>query len=113
MEADLRWRQERMAALFSRAELNFENVEGATALIEKIERLRREYGDDDERFEHLRQSVRRLKSELELLAKRDKRRQLAQELSQWLTIWLQNPAIFAEWLALRRATAEFREQFGQ
>lgn len=108
MEADLRWRQNRMGALFSPEELNFGNLEGATALIEKIERLRRDFDDDEVRFEHLRQSVRRLNSELELMT----RQQLAQELAQWLRIWLQNPSIFGEWLDLRRATEEFRERFG-
>lgn len=108
IEADLRWRQNRMNAFFSPEELNFETLEGATALIEKIERLRREFSDDDARFELLRQSVRRIKGELELMT----RRQLAQELAQWLTVWLQNPSIFGEWLGLRRATAEFRERFG-
>lgn len=108
MEADFRWRQDRMNALFSPEELNFGTIEAATALIEKIERLRQELGADDEKLEQLRQSVRRIKGELELLTKR----QLAQELAQWLTVWLQNPQIFAEWLALRRATDEFRERFG-
>jgi hypothetical protein len=109
MEADLRWRQDRMTAL-----LNFETLERATVLIEKIERLHREFGDDEGRLEHLRQSVRRIKSELDLLANREKaekRRQLAQEVAQWLTVWLQTPQIFAEWLGLRRATTEFRERF--
>ena len=115
LEADVRWRQDRMNALFSPEELNFGTLEEATTLIEKIERLRREFSDDEAQIERLRQSVLRMKKELELVMGRErveKRRQLAQELAQWVTIWLQNPAIFAEWLALRRATAEFRERFG-
>jgi hypothetical protein len=49
-----------------------------------------------------------MKSELELMTNPA----LAQELAQWLTVWLQNPQIFEDWLALRRATADFRERFG-
>ncbi len=107
IEADLRWRRDRLNALFSTEELNFGTIEAATALIDKIERLHREFAEDDAMLERLRQSVRRMKSELELM----RNRSLAQELAQWLTVWLQNPAIFPEWLALRRATAEFQERF--
>ena len=94
-----------MTALFSPEDLNVGTLEAALALIQKIERLRREFGSEDE---HLRQSVRRMKVELELMTNRP----LAEELAQWLTVWLQNPQIFEEWLTLRRATAEFREKFG-
>jgi hypothetical protein len=104
MEADQRWRNARMTALFAPEELNVGTLEAALALIQKIERLRREFGSEDER---LRQSVRRMKVELELMTNRP----LAEELAQWLTVWLQNPQIFEEWLTLRRATAEFREKF--
>jgi len=108
MEADQRWRHARMTELFSPEDLSVGNLDSALALIQKIERLRREFGGDDPMFEHLRQSVRRMKGELELMTKPP----LAQELAQWLTVWLQNPQIFEEWLSLRRATAEFQERFG-
>ena len=114
LAADQRWRHARMMATFSPEDLNVETLEGATSLIQKIEHLRREFGADDSMLESLRQSVRRMKNELELLATREKAektRQLAQELAQWLTVWLQNPQIFEEWLDLRRATDEFRERF--
>jgi hypothetical protein len=107
LEADLRWRE--LYTLFTPEDLTFGTLEAATALIEKIERLRAEFETDNLRLEHLRQPVRRIKSELEFLANND----LAQEFAQWLTIWLQNPKIFAEWLALRRATPEFRQRFEQ
>lgn len=107
MEADQRWRHTRMTALFSPEELSFGTLEAATALIQKIERLRLEFAGNDTMLESLRQSVRRMKGELELMTNRP----MAQELAQWLTVWLQNPQIFEEWLALRRATAEFRERF--
>lgn len=34
------------------------------------------------------------------------------EIAQWLTIWLQTPDLFAEWLAIRKTTAEFKASFG-
>jgi hypothetical protein len=107
IEADRRWRHARMTALFPPEDLNVGTLEAATALIQKIERLRREFANDEGMIESLRHSVRRMKGELELMTNRP----LEQELAQWLTVWLQNPQIFEEWLALRRATADFRERF--
>jgi hypothetical protein len=114
LEADLRWRQEQMTALFSTEELELGTLEAANSLIEKIERLRRQFENDKSMLENLRQSVRQMRSELELLAARErvlKKRQLAEEFGQWLLVWLQNPQIFEDWLALRRSTVEFKERF--
>jgi len=58
--------------------------------------------------ESLRQSVRSLKAELDSLSSR---KELAAEVAQWLGVWLQNPQIFTEWLALRQNTPEFHERF--
>jgi hypothetical protein len=33
------------------------------------------------------------------------------EFSRWLTIWLETPEIFPQWLELRKATGEFKEAF--
>jgi len=116
LEVDLRWRQDQMTALFSPEELNIGTLEAATSLIEKIEHLRRQFENENSKLEHLRQSVRQMKSEVELLAameKAEKKRQLGHEVAQWLTVWLQNPQIFEQWLALRRTTAEFQKLFEQ
>lgn len=96
LQGDVRWRERNL--FFTPEDLTLDTLEGATALIDKIESL--------PRGEQLYHQVRQLKSELELI-----RTHLAQEVAQWLTIWLQNPQIFREWLDLRRATAEFRERF--
>ena len=96
LQADVRWRESYL--LFTPEDLPLETLEDATALMGKIESL--------PRGEPLYQQVRQLKSELELIPT-----WLAQEFAQWLTIWLQTPEIFREWLALRRSTAEFRERF--
>ena len=109
--ADVQWRLEAMTALFSPDELNLESIAAATHLVEKLEAL----FERDPADRRLRQFVLQIKGELELVAvcervsERD--RQLAQEVGQWLTIWLQNPRIFRDWLDLRRATADFRQRF--
>ena len=109
--ADLSWRERN--ALFTPEDLTFGTLDAANSLIDKIERLREEFDDDPSAREHLHQSVLQIKTELELLAGSQKAadRDLAAEVAHWLTIWLQTPQIFPEWLSLRRATPEFRERF--
>lgn len=112
LAADLQWRER--SSLFTSEDLTFDSLEAATALIEKIEQLRQEFGNDKPMYEHLRQSVQQIKEELGILAasERGANKVLAQEVEQWLAIWLQTPQIFLEWLALRRTAPEFRERFG-
>ena len=93
--------------------LTFGTLEAASALMEKIESLRQRFEHEELMLEHLLLEVRRIKSELELMASSEKvsSKHLAEDLAQWLTVWLQNPQIFPEWLALRRATPEFQQRF--
>ena len=109
--ADLKWRER--ASLFTPEDLTFGNMDAATSLIEKIEGLRETFQEDKPMLEHLRQSVQQIKNELDVLAASDRVGQnvLAREVGQWLAIWLQNPQIFPEWLALRRNTPEFQKRF--
>ena len=104
LQADVRWRASNL--LFSTEDLTIDNLDGATRLMDKIESLRRQFENEAALLEHLYQEVRQIKSELQLVATN-----LAGELAQWLTVWLQNPGIFKEWLDLRRATDEFHERF--
>jgi hypothetical protein len=110
LQTDVEWREGRQ--LFTPDDLALDTLPAAKALMEKIELLRERLEGAD----HLRHAVRQLKGELELLSASDKvsesKRQLAGEVAQWLTIWLQNPQLFQDWLALRFEAAEFRERFG-
>ena len=99
IQADSRWREQQH--LFTPEDLAFDTINAAVAFIEKLQQL--------QRTDSLRQSVQQLKQELDFLATR---RPVAREAAQWLTVWLQNPQIFTEWLDLRRSTAEFQELFG-
>ena len=103
LQADARWRVEQH--LFTAEDLDLANVEAAVSFINKIER---QFDSDAAGRERLRLAVRGLKSEIDSLAARNP---LAAEVSQWLTVWLQNPGIFADWLTLRQNTPEFRERF--
>ena len=107
LQADARWRERRL--FFTPDDLTFDGLDAALALIEKLQQA-------DPTDERLRLSVQHVKTELGILAASQslsqKRRELAREVAQWLTIWLQNPQIFPEWLTLRRSTAEFHQLFG-
>ena len=111
LAADLKWRER--SSLFTSEDLKFDSVEAATGLIEKIEALRQNFENDKPMMEHLRQSVQRIKNELDVMAASDRHGQnlLAGEVGQWLAIWLQNPQIFAQWFELRRITPDFQAQF--
>jgi hypothetical protein len=102
LQADASWREKQL--LFTAEELELTSIEAALRLIKKVQQLE----SDPPTREHLRQAVRSLKLELDSLSSRS---QLAAEVGEWLTVWLQNPAIFAEWLDLRQNTAEFRQRF--
>ncbi len=106
LQADASWRQKQL--LFTAEDLEVTNIEAALGLIKKVEYLRQQFENDPPMREHLRHAVRSLKSELDSLSSGSL---LAAEVAEWLTVWLQNPQIFAEWLTLRQNTAEFRDRF--
>lgn len=105
LNEDVHWRS---AHLFTAEELNFDTPAAAVAWMEKLSRL----PDHDQ----LRQAVLNIRRELELIVASErtsqKDRRLAQEIGQWLSVWLQNPRIFDDWFELRRNTAEFIQLFG-
>jgi hypothetical protein len=104
LQADVRWRERNL--FFTPEDLTFGTLAGAAALMEKIESLSRQLEGEKPKLEQLYRQVREFKSELQLIPT-----SLGQELALWLTTWLQNPQIFAGWLELRRASAEFRQRF--
>lgn len=111
LQADLRWRERNL--LFTSEDLTFGTIDAANALIERIESLRQQFESDATKAERLRHEVRQFKTELDLLAANEKapNRELAREVAQWLTIWLQTPQIFGDWLSLRRSTSDFQARF--
>jgi len=106
LQADARWREHQH--VFTPDDLSFDTIDAAFAFIEKLQQ--------SQDHSSLRTSVQQIKHELDYLAFSSKtpanRRAVAREAAQWLTVWLQNPQIFPEWLERRRSTDEFRELFG-
>jgi len=117
LEADVRWRESKMFALFSPEELNLATLEDATAWVEKVGALQRQFESEKNpvAVEQLRTRVLQIRVELEAVATSprvtNEQRELAAEVADWLMIWLQNPGIFADWLGLRRVTPDFLNRF--
>ena len=107
LETDAGWREREQFSLFTSEELTFTHIDVAIAFVEKLTGLPQ--GSD------LRSFILQLKVELEFVAKSMRMplpdRLVAIEVAHWLHIWLQNPAIFSDWLALRLESDEFRERF--
>ena len=105
LEADVVWRER--VSLFTPEDLNFTSIDEAITFAEKLAGL--------PQGAELRSTVLQLKAEAEWMAKSMRiplaDRLVALEVAHWLTIWLQNPPIFSDWLVLRRESAEFRERF--
>ncbi|CAN5588219.1 hypothetical protein BH20ACI3_BH20ACI3_41240 [soil metagenome] len=113
LSLDTEWREREMSALFSPDELNFSGLAEAWASIKKLDTLRRKFEQNSEQ-----QQLRRLR-EMTLKFKQDalgmarsktverQKRLEAREIAQWLTVWLQSPDIFEEWLSLRQRSPEF------
>jgi hypothetical protein len=93
--------------------LDFSGLTQAHQSITKLDSLRRKFEQDSEpeQMHHLRSMVVKLKQhELGIARSRiiDRQQRLeAKEIAQWLTVWLQSPDLFEEWLSLRRRSPEF------
>jgi hypothetical protein len=108
LNEDCAWRQQRLQMLRT-DELEFNTVENAVRSMAIIERLRAQFSarEDQSALQILVEHVRELKANLGQV-----RGDLVLELVQWLTVWLQNPEIFEDWLSLRRASPDFLRRFG-
>jgi hypothetical protein len=120
IEFDARWREAKIES----EDRNFESLEAllngkpirlskAETLVKKLDGLR--LGDDKQAGrEALRLAVsgRQLAELLTKDPKLDKLQRAEQaEIAEWLTVWIQTPGLFADWLELRRRSPEFQKKF--
>jgi len=116
-DCDLKWRKQNVDDLKFQEELDFSSLSGAFQSMVKLEerRLALQTNDDTRGLTQLRDIVTSARKD-SLLRARSKiidpvQREEAKEVSQWLTIWLQAPELFSDWLDLRRRAPEFRKRF--
>jgi hypothetical protein len=66
---------------------------------------------------YARQAAQRAKRTAERAAsdqtQNDRHRAEQAEIAQWLTIWLQTPTLFEQWLRLRQSTVDYRSKFAK
>lgn len=97
--------------------LNLGSLRSAAGSIKKLENLRRHYAADNDR------EGTRIVRDVALQAKDHAAATAAKttdqatgfanlEIAEWFTLWLQNPAIFDNWLALRLRSSDFIDKFG-
>lgn len=103
----------------------FENILDTTDLrsthrsLKALENLRRKFQRDSDRegLRLLREKVIAEKESLLAASSRKNisidRRAVLLELAEWLTLWLQSPELFENWLELRRRTSDFISRFGE
>lgn len=98
--------------------LKFGTLDQARATIRDLENVRRKFLADDDKdgLRRLRQTA--LQGKKDLLAAAARRtvapdsKKMNTELAEWLTIWLQSPEIYDNWIALRLRSREFKANFG-
>jgi hypothetical protein len=124
IEFDAQWRQSQMEAKTKRFEplsrLSVDEaltINQAEAVLGELEKLRYEFAQssETEALEQLRYYAAELRRRAQLLAKDggcDAATRKAQiEIAEWLKVWIQTPALFADWLDLRRRSPGFKKKF--
>lgn len=119
MELDVEQRLESPYEPMFRNIINLSDLKATHQTIRQLENLRRKFQTEDDR-EGLR-LVRELairgktravqNAENEMLNSRKKLE--SAEIAEWLTIWLQSPEIFENWIELRKKSNDFQMRFGE
>ncbi len=96
---------------------DFESIDGAVATARTVEAIRRKLESSQQKDElrRLRERVleaknRAVDGSLSPRVDPRKRSELA-EIAEWLTLWLQTPEIFENWLILRLNSKDFKDRF--
>lgn len=122
IECDARWRDrqaKKLAGKFQGLEPFLSEEElalgQAEAVIKRAEELRQEFQrkNDRDAWTHLKACAVRARERAESNARRRVvEKQIEQaEIAEWLKVWLQTPALFADWLELRKRTPDFKRRF--
>jgi len=124
IELDARWRQakiiretKRLEGLEAVAAGKPLRLDQAETLIKKLEGLREEADRaGDKTAVRSAQKIASEAREIAISMSRDlaldqTTRNEQAEIAEWLTVWIQTPRLFEEWLELRRRSADFKRKF--
>jgi hypothetical protein len=125
IEADVEWRQARIetgarqSALDKLSSPELMTLATAEIFIGELEEFRKRHELNEDR--RALAEIRTLGSESRRLAESIARNRSVEqtirheqaEIAEWLKVWLQTPALFREWVELRKRSDEFRARFGE
>ncbi len=95
--------------------LSFSTFDEAEQTLKRLENLCRKYrsASDKKGVEYCRQIAILGRRRAEFISRNKRvssqKRLQKQEMATWFGIWLETPAIFNDWLAMRKRTEEFKE----
>ncbi len=118
LEMDARWRTADPYEPMFRNVLKFSTFEEAAASIKRLDNLRRQFRrkNDREGLRRVAETVLKGKQRAQMIARNqsvnERKRAEKAEMAEWFTVWLNQPDIFQDWLALRRRSPDFRARFG-
>jgi hypothetical protein len=116
-QCDVNWRERNLKGGSFRERLDFSNFSSAFESFVKLEekRLQLQFDRDSNGLKELRDVVAAARKD-SLLQARSKildggMRARLKEISEWLSVWLQSPELFSDWLDLRRRSPEYKKKF--
>jgi len=119
MELYLRRAEDKPYDAALRNVLDLHSLASALRSIKDLENIRRKWAADGDKdgLRNARQIAIDAKQDLRGKAEdnrtNDVERQIAVEISEWLSHWLQTPQLFADWVELRQRSKDFIENFGK
>jgi hypothetical protein len=99
--------------------LHFKTLQDAEVSLTRLDELLRRFRAHEEKaaVERVLEIARLGKRRAEMISLNRKvearKREEKREIGEWFRIWLENPDAFFVWLDVRKATADFREKFGE
>jgi hypothetical protein len=113
LDFDTKWREERLLQNSLSEQFSFSTLGEAKDSIRRLDSLRRTLEQEKQsmKLTHLRELVLGFKREAQLLAGSkivtSGTRVEATEIAHWLSVWLQDPNLFEDWLSLRQRSPGF------
>jgi hypothetical protein len=117
LELDARWRTQDPYEAAFRNVLKFSTFEEAAQSIRRLDNLRKQFRrkNDREGLRRVQATVLKGKQRAQMIARNqsvnERKRAEKAEMAEWFTVWLNQPEIFEDWLALRLVSKEFRARF--
>jgi hypothetical protein len=116
-ECDLKWREGKLNATSNNSD--FSSLKTALESFAEVEGRRRELNEqqDNAGLQQLREVIVAARQDYLLIARSKivagPQRGEANEIAEWLRVWMVAPELFRDWLELRMRSAEFRKRFGE